>query len=37
MPEHLAMVLAAQTRFLRHQTSTELAGPLQEDPLLVIT
>jgi hypothetical protein len=28
MPEHLAVALAAQTRFLRCQTSTELARPL---------
>jgi hypothetical protein len=36
MPEHLAVALTAQTRFLRYQASTELARPLQEDSLLVI-
>jgi hypothetical protein len=37
MPEHLAVVLTAQTCLLRCQPSTELARPLQEDSLLVIS
>ena len=36
MPEHLAVALTTQTRFLRCQTSTELTRSPQEDPLLVI-